>query len=89
VIEVPTQVNAQGATPLPLAELSGPIDPLFAGLIAHTAGYEELALEAALHGGRDRVFKAMLVHPLIGQIEQAERLTDNLLAENRDYLTWT
>ena len=86
VIEVPAQVNAQGATPLPLRAR---IDPLFGGLMAHTAAYEGLALEAALHGGRDRVFKAMLAHPLIGQIEQAERLTDTLLAENRDYLTWT
>jgi 6-phospho-beta-glucosidase len=89
VIEVPSRVSAQGAAPLSLAELSGPIEPLFGGLIAHTAAYEELALEAALLGGRDRVFRAMLAHPLIGQIEQAERLTDNLLAENSDYLTWT
>jgi 6-phospho-beta-glucosidase len=86
VIEVPARVTAQGASPLPL---TAPLDPLFAGLMAHTAAYEELALEAARHGGRDRVFKAMLAHPLIGQIEQAERLTDTLLADNHDYLTWT
>ncbi|HST80288.1 MAG TPA: 6-phospho-beta-glucosidase [Kineosporiaceae bacterium] len=86
VVEVPAQVSALGATPLPL---TAAVDPLFAGLIAHTAGYEELALEAALLGGRDRVFKALLAHPLIGQIEQAERLTDTLLAENRSYLAWT
>jgi 6-phospho-beta-glucosidase len=86
VIEVPARVDAQGATPLPLR---APVEPLFGGLIAHTAAYEGLALEAAVHGGRDRVFTAMLAHPLIGQIEQAERLTDTLLAENHSYLTWT
>jgi 6-phospho-beta-glucosidase len=86
VVEVPAQVSALGAIPLPL---STAVDPVFAGLIAHTAGYEELALEAALLGGRDRVFKALLAHPLIGQIEQAERLTDTLLAENHRYLAWT
>jgi len=85
VIEVPARVSAQGATPLP----AGPVDPLFAGLIAHTAGYEELALDAALRGGRDRVFRAMLAHPLIGQIDVAERLTDTLIAENHAYLAWT
>jgi 6-phospho-beta-glucosidase len=42
-----------------------------------------------VHGGRDRVFRAMLAHPLIGQIEAAEQLTDTLLADNHDYLTWT
>jgi 6-phospho-beta-glucosidase len=89
VIEVPARVNAQGAVPLPLSELSGPLDPLFAGLTAHTAAYEQLALEAAVLGGRDRVFKAMLAHPLIGQNEQAERLTLNLIADNRSYLAWT
>jgi 6-phospho-beta-glucosidase len=86
VVEVPAQVSALGAIPLPL---STAVDSVFAGLIAHTAGYEELALEAALLGGRDRVFKALLAHPLIGQIEQAERLTDTLLAENHRYLAWT
>jgi 6-phospho-beta-glucosidase len=85
VIEVPARVSAQGAAALPLR---APIDPLFAGLMAHTAGYEELALEAALHGGRDRVFKAMLAHPLIGQIDRAEQLTQSLLAENRGHLAW-
>ena len=36
------------------------LDPLYAGLIAHVTAYEDLALEAALRGGRDRVFKALL-----------------------------
>ena len=60
-----------------------PIDPLpddLAGLIAHVAGYERLALDAAVHGGRDRVLRAMLAHPLVGQYDRAERLTDLLLA---------
>jgi len=86
VIEAPARVDATGAVPLPL---TAPVDPLFAGLMAHTAAYEELALAAAVHGGRDRVFRAMLAHPLIGQIEAAEQLTDTLLANNHDYLTWT
>jgi 6-phospho-beta-glucosidase len=86
VVELPAVVSALGAHPLPISE---PLDPLFTGLIAHTAAYEELALEAALLGGRDRVFRALLAHPLIGQIEQAERLTDNLIADNGAYLAWT
>jgi 6-phospho-beta-glucosidase len=31
----------------------------------------------------------MLAHPLIGQIDQAQQLTDSLLAENHRYLAWT
>ncbi|MGW4148309.1 6-phospho-beta-glucosidase [Streptomyces albogriseolus] len=84
VIEVPAAVTTKGAVPLPVA----PVNPLFAGLMANVTAYEDLALEAALHGGRDRVFRALLAHPLIGQYEYADRLTDDLIAHNREHLTW-
>lgn len=84
VIEVQARVDGSGATPLAVPEL----DPLFAGLIANVTAYEDLALEAALRGGRDRVFKALLSHPLIGQYEYAEPLTEKLIAHNREHLAW-
>ncbi|WP_455568613.1 6-phospho-beta-glucosidase [Streptomyces inhibens] len=84
VIEVPATVDATGATPLPVR----PLEPLYAGLVANVTAYEHLALEAALKGGRDRVFSALLSHPLIGQIDYADRLTDELIAHNREHLTW-
>ncbi len=46
--------------PVPVA----PIAPLFRGLIAHVSGYEELAADAALRGGRSRVAAALLAHAL-------------------------
>ena len=58
------------------------------GLTAHVSAYEELAVDAALRGGRDRVYEAMLAHPLIGQYDQAEQLTDLLIAENAEFLPW-
>ncbi|MDX6345690.1 MAG: 6-phospho-beta-glucosidase [Streptomyces sp.] len=85
VIEVPATVDATGAAPLPVP----PLDPLYSGLIANVTAYEDLALDAALRGGRDRVFKALLSHPLIGQYEYAEALTDRLIAHNREHLAWT
>jgi 6-phospho-beta-glucosidase len=84
VIEVPATITANGATALPVDA----VPPLYSGLISHTFGYEQLALEAALHGGRDRVFQALLAHPLVGQVDQADQLTDLLLAANRDHLGW-
>ncbi|MFE9605395.1 6-phospho-beta-glucosidase [Streptomyces hokutonensis] len=84
VIEVQAAVGAKGATPLDVAE----VDPLYAGLMANVTAYEDLALEAALRGGRDRVFRALLSHPLIGQYEYAEALTDQLIAHNREHLAW-
>lgn len=84
VIEVQAKVDGTGATPLAVPAL----DPLYAGLIANVTAYEDLALRAALHGGRDRVFKALLAHPLIGQFDYAEALTDKLIAHNREHLAW-
>lgn len=84
VVEVPARVDADGAVPLP----QRPVEPLLAGLIAHVTAYEQLALEAALLGGRDRVHDALLAHPLVGQVEQAAWLTDRLIAENRAHLAW-
>ncbi|MFE9921098.1 6-phospho-beta-glucosidase [Streptomyces sp. NPDC005774] len=84
VIEVQAAVGTEGASPLPVPR----VDPLFAGLMANVTAYEDLALDAALRGGRERVFRALLAHPLIGQYAYAEKLTDRLVAHNREHLTW-
>ncbi|RLL66812.1 6-phospho-beta-glucosidase [Streptomyces sp. Z26] len=84
VVEVPARVGPHGARPLP----APPLDPLYAGLVGHVSAYESLALDAALRGGRERVFRALLSHPLVGQYAQAEQLTDRLLAHNREHLAW-
>ncbi|MCV2462558.1 6-phospho-beta-glucosidase [Streptomyces sp. NPDC005395] len=84
VIEVPAAVGGKGASPLPVTD----VDPLYAGLMANVTAYEDLALDAALRGGRDRVFRALLAHPLVGQYAYAEQLTDRLIAHNREHLAW-
>ncbi|MCP3756072.1 6-phospho-beta-glucosidase [Streptomyces sp. TBY4] len=84
VIEVQARVDRSGPSPLAVPRL----DPLYAGLISHVTAYEDLALDAALRGGRERVFKALLAHPLVGQFDLAEGLTDRLLAHNKEHLAW-
>ncbi|GLV81587.1 6-phospho-beta-glucosidase [Streptomyces lavendulae subsp. lavendulae] len=84
VIEVQARVDGSGPVPLPVPRL----DPLFAGLTAHVSAYEDLALDAALRGGRERVSKALLAHPLVGQYDLAQGLTDRLLAHNKEHLPW-
>ncbi len=34
------------------------------------------------------MFRALLAHPLVGQVELADGLTDRLIAHNREYLPW-
>lgn len=84
VIEVQARVDRSGPVPLAVPRL----DPLYAGLIAHVTAYEDLALDAAVRGGRERVFKALLAHPLVGQFDLAQGLTDRLLAHNKEHLAW-
>jgi 6-phospho-beta-glucosidase len=84
VIEVPARVTAAGVEALPVA----PLDDDIRGLISAVAGYERLALDAAVHGGRDRVLRAMQAHPLVLQYDRAEKLTDLLLAHNASHLEW-
>jgi 6-phospho-beta-glucosidase len=84
VIEVSATIGVDGFTAVPI----NPLPNEMSGLIAHVAAYERLALDAAVHGGYDRVVRAMLAHPLVGQFDKAQKLTDRLLAENSAHLTW-
>ena len=84
VIEVPAVIGADGPRPGAVA----PVSPLMRGLIGHVSAYEELAVDAALRGGRDRVAMALLAHPLVGQFDLAGQLADRLIAENAQYLPW-
>jgi 6-phospho-beta-glucosidase len=82
VVETSAHVDADGIRPLPAPQ----VPPLYSGLIAHVSAYEQLALDAARAGGRDRVFAALLAHPLVGQVDLADGLTDRLLAANAPFL---
>jgi 6-phospho-beta-glucosidase len=84
VVEVPALVEPGGVRPAELPALG----PLEQGLVAHVSAYEELALDAALRGGRERVFRALLAHPLIGQAPLAETLADTLIDANKGFLAW-
>jgi 6-phospho-beta-glucosidase len=84
VIEISAKADKDGPASLPVR----PLAPDQAGLITHVWGYEELALDAALRGGRQRVYRALLAHPLIGQHEYADALADKLIAAGRQHLAW-
>jgi 6-phospho-beta-glucosidase len=85
VIEVPARVAPDGVAAVQMPSL----DPMHRGLVAHVSAYEDLALDAALHGGRERVFRALLAHPLVGQADVAEKLADKMIEANRAYLAWS
>jgi 6-phospho-beta-glucosidase len=77
VVELPARVTKDGAMPLPQA----PLAPELLGLVQHVAAYERLAVEAATTRGHVAARKALLAHPLIGQVEMVDGLVDALVAE--------
>jgi 6-phospho-beta-glucosidase len=81
-VEVPARIETTGPKPIPQA----PLAPEMLGLVQHVAAYERLAAQAAVTGDRDLVYKALLAHPLIGQVPQVEELTETLLTAGREHL---
>jgi 6-phospho-beta-glucosidase len=77
VVEVPARVTKNGASPLAQA----PLAPELLGLVQHVAAYERLTVEAATTRDHRVARKALLAHPLIGQVEMVDGLVDALVAE--------
>jgi 6-phospho-beta-glucosidase len=82
VVEVPARIGPDGPEPLP----QPPVAPELLGLIQHVAAYERLAVRAALSGEVADVRRALLAHPLVGQWEPVEELTQRLLATGAEHL---
>jgi 6-phospho-beta-glucosidase len=77
VVEVPARIGQDGAEPLP----QRPLAPELLGLVQHVAAYERLTVRAALSRDPAEARKALLAHPLIGQVELVDGLLDELVAE--------
>jgi 6-phospho-beta-glucosidase len=82
VVEIPARIDRDGAHPAPLA----PMAPEIRGLVQAVRAYEDLAVQAAVHGDRTAAEKALLAHPLVGQFSVARPLLEALLEANRAYL---
>ena len=70
VVEVPARVRGGAIEPLP----QSPLAPELLGLVQHVAAYERLAAEAAVTRDPVTSRKALLAHPLIGQVDRVDDL---------------
>ena len=82
-IEVPCVISASGASPL---SLSKPLSPAVRGLLQVVKAYEELTIEAAVHGDYHSALHALTIHPLVGTAALARAILDDLIAAHRKYL---
>jgi 6-phospho-beta-glucosidase len=70
VVEVPCEVGAFGARPLPVA----PPDEHQAGLMLSLKAVERAAITAAATGSRDAALRALALHPLVDSVAAADRI---------------
>ena len=77
VVEVPARIARNGATPLP----QSPLAPELLGLVQHVAAYERLTVRAALSRDPVDARKALLAHPLVGQVELVEGIVERMTEE--------
>jgi len=82
VVELPARIEASGAAAL----AQEPLAPELLGLVQHVAAYERLTVQAAITGDRAIARKALLAHPLIGQLPLVEELLERLLEAGAAHL---
>ena len=75
-VETVCHVDAKGARALPVGEI-----PLaYRGLVQAVKVHESLTVQAAVTRSRDVALQALLAHPLVGDIDIAKPMLDEMLA---------
>ncbi|KLV02245.1 diacetylchitobiose-6-phosphate hydrolase [Photobacterium aquae] len=82
VIECSAVVGGWGARPLAV----GTLPVAISGLVAQVKAYEQLTVEAAVHGDYDKGLMALACNPLVPDISKAKLIFDDILKINHDYL---
>ncbi|OBZ10242.1 MULTISPECIES: 6-phospho-beta-glucosidase [Bacillales] len=82
-IEVNCVIGSEGAKPI---QLTTPMNPKIRGLLQIVKAYEELAIEAAVKGDYNAALQALTIHPLVGSVDLAKPMLDDILEQNRAFL---
>ncbi|MFC1234250.1 6-phospho-beta-glucosidase [Vibrio sp. F74] len=82
VIECSAVVGSWGARPLVVGHLNSAVS----GLLHQVKAYEQLTVEAAVHGDYDKALLALTANPLVPDIKRAKAVLDDILRVNYDYL---
>ncbi|MBS4201954.1 6-phospho-beta-glucosidase [Bacillus sp. FJAT-49732] len=82
-IEINCVIDSQGAHPV---QLQAEMTPQIRGLLQVVKAYEELTVEAGVHGDYEKALQALTIHPLVGTAALAKTLLDEILEANKGYL---
>jgi len=82
VIERNCVIGKNGAEPIALGHM-----PLkIRGLVQLVKAYEQLTIQAGVHGDRDAALHALAIHPLVPSFTAAEAMLKELLSANAGFL---
>ncbi len=81
-VETMANVDADGIRPMGIGELPASI----AGITAQHVYNQEMSVEAALTGSRKLALQALVNDPLVKELSTAEKMLEELLEANREYL---
>ena len=82
IVEVPGRIDGAGMH----GERFPPLPAAIAEMCRRELALSELVVEAALHGDRELALQALLLDPMVGDIDQARAVLEDLLKENAGYL---
>ncbi len=82
-VEVNCLVDSEGAHPI---QIQSELSPQMKGLLQVVKAFEEITVETAINGDYELAIQALTIHPLVGDIEAAKKIVDDILVQNEEYL---
>jgi alpha-galactosidase len=81
-VEVPGYISAKGPEGIKMDPLPEPV----AELCRRELAYSSLVIDACYHGDRDLALQALLLDPMVNDIDRARAILDDFLLEFAEYL---
>jgi len=82
VVEIPGWVDGSGVSGVRLENMPRG----FSGLLANQVAIHDLSAQAIIDGSKDLVLQALLVDPIVDKVSAAEKLIDQMIALQPEYL---
>ncbi len=82
IVEVAGIVGRHGAFPLAVGSLPKQVY----GVVRSVMDHEELSVDAALSGDRKKVIQAVMAHPVVRSLDEAEKAVEELFAVHKEWL---
>jgi 6-phospho-beta-glucosidase len=82
IVEGPCIVDKRGLTPIAMGDLP----KTFLGVSLHILNWQELTVDAALSGDKNRLYQALLASPYVHDMKAAKKIMNELLTAHAEYM---